>query len=163
MTGTALLLLITYFILLLFSFLVLLFNSINVYGFMGGNGKGVWSKPVGWGAALNLYRSRTAFWRTYEAASNHCNYDYTGAECVKALKQIDFAVDSQRGSHIILVREDLRTTVSLPDHKELDPRYFARNYLASRLEHGRICWASIRWLHSTPNLPKCLNWELVLT
>jgi predicted RNA binding protein YcfA (HicA-like mRNA interferase family) len=44
----------------------------------------------------------------------------SGAECVKALEQIGFAVDRQRGSHIILVREDPRTTVSVPDHKELD-------------------------------------------
>jgi predicted RNA binding protein YcfA (HicA-like mRNA interferase family) len=28
----------------------------------------------------------------------------SGAECVKALEQIGFLVDRQRGSHIILVR-----------------------------------------------------------
>lgn len=44
----------------------------------------------------------------------------SGAECVKALRKIDFVVDRQRGSHIILVREDPRTTISVPDHKELD-------------------------------------------
>jgi predicted RNA binding protein YcfA (HicA-like mRNA interferase family) len=44
----------------------------------------------------------------------------SGAECVKALEKIGFSVARQRGSHIILVREDLRTTVSVPDHKELD-------------------------------------------
>ena len=44
----------------------------------------------------------------------------SGAECVKALEQIGFLVDRQRGSHIILVREDPRTTVSVPDYKELD-------------------------------------------
>ena len=44
----------------------------------------------------------------------------SGVECVKALEQIGFAVDRQRGSHIILVRENPRTTVSVPDHKELD-------------------------------------------
>jgi predicted RNA binding protein YcfA (HicA-like mRNA interferase family) len=44
----------------------------------------------------------------------------SGIECVKALEQIGFAVVRQRGSHIILVREDPRTTVSIPDHKELD-------------------------------------------
>jgi predicted RNA binding protein YcfA (HicA-like mRNA interferase family) len=31
-----------------------------------------------------------------------------------------FLIDRQRGSHIILVHEDPRTTVSIPDHKELD-------------------------------------------
>ncbi|NEU74359.1 addiction module toxin, HicA family [Hassallia byssoidea VB512170] len=30
----------------------------------------------------------------------------SGAECVKALKKIGFVVDRQRGSHIILVREE---------------------------------------------------------
>lgn len=44
----------------------------------------------------------------------------SGAECVKALEEIGFLVDRQRGSHIILVREDPRATVSIPDHKELD-------------------------------------------
>lgn len=44
----------------------------------------------------------------------------SGAGCVKALEKIGFFVERQRGSHIILVREDPRTTVSVPDHKELD-------------------------------------------
>lgn len=30
----------------------------------------------------------------------------SGAECVKVLKQIGFAIDRQRGSHMILVREE---------------------------------------------------------
>ena len=44
----------------------------------------------------------------------------SGVKCVKALEQIGFVVDRRRGSHTILVREDSRTTVSVPDHKELD-------------------------------------------
>ena len=44
----------------------------------------------------------------------------SGTECVIALEQMGFLIDRQRGSHIILVREDPRTTVSIPDHKELD-------------------------------------------
>ena len=44
----------------------------------------------------------------------------SGAQCVKALEQIGFVVDRQRGSHIIIGREDARTTVSVLDHKELD-------------------------------------------
>lgn len=44
----------------------------------------------------------------------------SGLECVKALAKIGFVVDRQRGSHIILVREEPRTTISVPDHKELD-------------------------------------------
>jgi predicted RNA binding protein YcfA (HicA-like mRNA interferase family) len=39
---------------------------------------------------------------------------------VKALEKIGFVVDRQRGSHIIMVREEPRTTISVPDHKELD-------------------------------------------
>ncbi|NJL90637.1 MAG: type II toxin-antitoxin system HicA family toxin [Coleofasciculaceae cyanobacterium SM2_1_6] len=44
----------------------------------------------------------------------------SGRECIKALEKIGFVVDRQRGSHVILVREDPRTTVSVPDHQELD-------------------------------------------
>jgi predicted RNA binding protein YcfA (HicA-like mRNA interferase family) len=44
----------------------------------------------------------------------------SGAECIKALEKVDFFVDRQRGSHIILIREEPRTTVTVPNHKELD-------------------------------------------
>lgn len=44
----------------------------------------------------------------------------SGMECVRALVRIGFVVDRQRGSHIVLVREEPRATVSVPDHKELD-------------------------------------------
>jgi predicted RNA binding protein YcfA (HicA-like mRNA interferase family) len=44
----------------------------------------------------------------------------SGAECVKALTKIGFVINRQRGSHIILIREEPRTTISVPDHKELD-------------------------------------------
>lgn len=44
----------------------------------------------------------------------------SGAECVKALEQIGFVLNRQRGSHMVLVREDPRTTVTVPEHKELD-------------------------------------------
>lgn len=44
----------------------------------------------------------------------------SGAQYVKALEQIGFVVDRQRGSYIIIGREDARTTVSVLDHKELD-------------------------------------------
>lgn len=44
----------------------------------------------------------------------------SGAACVKALEKIGFVVTRQRGSHIILVREEPRTMLSVPDHKELD-------------------------------------------
>ena len=44
----------------------------------------------------------------------------SGAECIKALEQIGFVVARQRGSHIILVREQPKTTVSVPNHDQLD-------------------------------------------
>lgn len=44
----------------------------------------------------------------------------SGTECIKALEQIGFAIDRQRGSHIILVREEPKTTVTVPQHNELD-------------------------------------------
>ncbi|WP_414619345.1 type II toxin-antitoxin system HicA family toxin [Calothrix sp. CCY 0018] len=44
----------------------------------------------------------------------------SGAECIKALEKVNYFVDRQRGSHIILIREEPRTTVTVPNHKELD-------------------------------------------
>lgn len=44
----------------------------------------------------------------------------SGRECVKALEQIGFVVARQRGSHIVLIREEPKTTVSVPNHDELD-------------------------------------------
>jgi predicted RNA binding protein YcfA (HicA-like mRNA interferase family) len=44
----------------------------------------------------------------------------SGAVCIKALAKMDFVIDRQRGSHVILVREDPRMTVCVPDHQELD-------------------------------------------
>jgi predicted RNA binding protein YcfA (HicA-like mRNA interferase family) len=44
----------------------------------------------------------------------------SGAVCIKVLGKIGFVVDRQRGSHVILVREDPRTTICVPDYPELD-------------------------------------------
>jgi predicted RNA binding protein YcfA (HicA-like mRNA interferase family) len=44
----------------------------------------------------------------------------SGRQCVKALGKIGFLVHSQRGSHIILVRQIPKTRLSVPNHKELD-------------------------------------------
>jgi len=44
----------------------------------------------------------------------------SGAECIKALKRVEFVVNRQRGSHVILVRDEPRTTISVPDHDSLD-------------------------------------------
>lgn len=46
----------------------------------------------------------------------------SGAACVKALSKAGFYVDRQRGSHIILRRDQPlpARSVVVPDHKELD-------------------------------------------
>ncbi len=45
----------------------------------------------------------------------------SGAVCIKVIAKIGFVIDRQRGSHVILVREDPRMTVCVPaDHQELD-------------------------------------------
>ncbi|NJL09594.1 MAG: type II toxin-antitoxin system HicA family toxin [Calothrix sp. SM1_7_51] len=44
----------------------------------------------------------------------------SGSECVKVLEEISFVVVRQRGSHMIMVREEPKTTVSIPNHSELD-------------------------------------------
>jgi predicted RNA binding protein YcfA (HicA-like mRNA interferase family) len=44
----------------------------------------------------------------------------SGRQLVKALAKAGFAVDRQRGSHIILFRAAPPTTVTVPDHRELD-------------------------------------------
>jgi predicted RNA binding protein YcfA (HicA-like mRNA interferase family) len=44
----------------------------------------------------------------------------SGAVCIKVLAKIGFVIDRQRGSHVILVREDPRMTVCVLDHQELD-------------------------------------------
>ena len=44
----------------------------------------------------------------------------SGRRLVEALEQIGFAFDRQRGSHIMLFRSDPPTTLSIPDHRELD-------------------------------------------
>jgi predicted RNA binding protein YcfA (HicA-like mRNA interferase family) len=44
----------------------------------------------------------------------------SGKKCVKALSKIGFVVRLQQGSHIILVRIEPKTRLSVPNHKELD-------------------------------------------
>lgn len=44
----------------------------------------------------------------------------SGRECVKALEKAGFQVARQRGSHIILRREEPFGRVSVPNHSELD-------------------------------------------
>jgi predicted RNA binding protein YcfA (HicA-like mRNA interferase family) len=44
----------------------------------------------------------------------------SGRELVRALEKLGFVLDRQRGSHLILFREDPPKTLSVPDHRELD-------------------------------------------
>ena len=44
----------------------------------------------------------------------------SGRECVKALKNKNFYIKRQQGSHIILRRDYPFSQVVVPDHKELD-------------------------------------------
>jgi predicted RNA binding protein YcfA (HicA-like mRNA interferase family) len=44
----------------------------------------------------------------------------SGRECVKALEKAGFHVDRQKGSHIMLYRDDPAILVVVPNHKELD-------------------------------------------
>jgi predicted RNA binding protein YcfA (HicA-like mRNA interferase family) len=43
----------------------------------------------------------------------------SGREVVRAFERFDWQVARQRGSHIVLVKEGARATLSVPDHKEV--------------------------------------------
>ncbi len=43
----------------------------------------------------------------------------SGREVVRAFEKFSWQVARQRGSHIILVKEGSRATLSVPDHKEV--------------------------------------------
>ncbi len=44
----------------------------------------------------------------------------SGADCVKALEKAGFYFKRQRGSHIVLRRDDPFAQVVVPNHKQLD-------------------------------------------
>lgn len=44
----------------------------------------------------------------------------SGRECVKALRKAGFVLARQRGSHMVLYREEPPAQVTVPDNKELD-------------------------------------------
>ena len=44
----------------------------------------------------------------------------SGRQLVHVLEQAGFALQRQRGSHMMLWRADPPTTLSVPDHRELD-------------------------------------------
>ena len=44
----------------------------------------------------------------------------SGKECIKALKKVGFEITRQRGSHVILTKENPKFTIIVPNHKQLD-------------------------------------------
>ncbi len=44
----------------------------------------------------------------------------SGRECIRALERTGFVVKRQRGSHVVMRREDPFAQLVVPDHKELD-------------------------------------------
>ena len=44
----------------------------------------------------------------------------SGRDLVKVLSKVGFEFDRQKGSHMILFRADPATTLTVPDHRELD-------------------------------------------
>jgi len=44
----------------------------------------------------------------------------SGRECIHALERAGFQVTRQRGSHVMLRRDDPFARVTVPDHRELD-------------------------------------------
>ncbi|MDX9975697.1 MAG: type II toxin-antitoxin system HicA family toxin [FCB group bacterium] len=57
----------------------------------------------------------------------------SGRACVKALQRVGFRVLRQKGSHIILCRQDPYAQVVVPDHAELD-----RGTLRGILRHAGL-------------------------
>jgi predicted RNA binding protein YcfA (HicA-like mRNA interferase family) len=47
--------------------------------------------------------------------------DLTGQELVRVLLRVGFVISRQKGSHIILRREDPYARVVVPDHKRVRP------------------------------------------
>ncbi len=44
----------------------------------------------------------------------------SGLDLVRALRNVGFELDRRKGSHMILFRAKPTTTLSVPDHRELD-------------------------------------------
>lgn len=57
----------------------------------------------------------------------------SGRDLVRVLAKIGFTLDRQKGSHMMLYRDHPPTTLSVPDHRELD-----RGTLRSILRHAGI-------------------------
>ena len=45
----------------------------------------------------------------------------SGRECIRKLEKLGFNIRRQKGSHIIMRRDDPKTTVVVPNHRTLKP------------------------------------------
>jgi predicted RNA binding protein YcfA (HicA-like mRNA interferase family) len=50
----------------------------------------------------------------------------SGWECVHALEKVGFGIVRQRGSHIVIRRDNPYAQIVVPDHKELAPGILRR-------------------------------------
>lgn len=58
--------------------------------------------------------------------------DISGRQAVKAFQKDDWVI-SRRGPHIVLEKEGMEATLSVPDHKVLDP-----GTLRTLIRHSRL-------------------------
>jgi predicted RNA binding protein YcfA (HicA-like mRNA interferase family) len=65
----------------------------------------------------------------------------SGRDFVRVMAKLGFILDRQKGSHLILFRADPPTTLSVPDHRELD-----RGTLRSLLRQAGVSPAEISGL-----------------
>ncbi len=58
----------------------------------------------------------------------------SGKECIKTLKKVGFYIKRQKGSHIIVCRDEPFTEVVVPNHKTLDKGTLRAIIKQSKLE-----------------------------
>ncbi len=58
----------------------------------------------------------------------------SGKECIKILKKVGFYIKRQKGSHIILCRDEPFTEVVVPNHKNIDKGTLRAIIRQSKLE-----------------------------
>jgi predicted RNA binding protein YcfA (HicA-like mRNA interferase family) len=46
----------------------------------------------------------------------------SGAQAVRAFEKAGWRTDRRRGSHVVMLREGLNVSLSVPQHRELAPR-----------------------------------------
>ena len=61
----------------------------------------------------------------------------SGKNCLKALSKVGFFVKRQKGSHIIVCRNDPFAEVVIPNHKTLDKELFELSFARPRNVESR--------------------------